>query len=119
MIAATNVREEFMKVQLMSAVGTVSMVAVVAAIGCGGTTSALAGPDSGTPAPEGAAPSPEGSSTNPPPAMDGGASAFSPAGLGALLGGNVDGGGPSFGVTQQVATGCDALCAKEATANCP
>jgi|SRR5580658_8879078 hypothetical protein len=108
-----------MKVHLMSAVGTVSVVAALAAIGCGGTTSTLAEPDSGAPTPEGAAPGPEASSTNQPPPTEGGASAFSPAGLGAMLGGNADGGVPSFGVTPQVATGCDALCAKEATANCP
>jgi hypothetical protein len=113
-----------MKVQLMSALGTVSVVAAVAAtgaFGCGGTTSALPGADGGgTSSPEGAAAGQEASSTNPPPGTDAGAAAISPAMLGAMLGGSVvDGGEPSFGVTPQVATGCDALCAKEATANCP
>jgi hypothetical protein len=112
----TKFREEFMKAQLMSVFGTVS---VATAIGCGGATSAdLPGPDGGTPISEGAAPAQEASS-NPTPAADGGSSPISPSGLGAMLAGSVDGGVPSFGVTSQVATGCDALCANEATANCP
>ncbi len=107
-----------MKVQVISVFGAVS---VVAAIGCGGATSAdLPGPDGGgASVSEGAAPAQEASSMNPMSAADGGSSVISPAGLGAMLGGSPDGGVPSFGVTTQVATGCDALCAKEATANCP
>jgi hypothetical protein len=79
---------------------------VVAGIGCGGaTSSSLAGPDGAAVSSVAAVP-------------DGAASSVSPSGLGSTLGGNPDA-GLSFGVTTQVADGCDALCAKEATANCP
>jgi hypothetical protein len=53
-----------------------------------------------------------------PDASEAGSSSFNPTGIGAMLGGGADG-GISFGVTPEVADGCDALCTKEATANCP
>src|SRR5580704_11026536 len=118
MHSATNVREELMKVQLGSVLGLVSWVV---GIGCGGATSGdLAGPDGATSSPEaGTSLSAEAASTSPPAATtDGGGSPFNPSAIGAMLGGSVDA-GLSFGVTPQVADGCDALCAKEATANCP
>jgi hypothetical protein len=67
---------------------------------------------------EAAASGPEAASTSPAATTDGGGSAFNPSAIGAMLGGSVDA-GLSIGVTPQVADGCDALCAKEATANCP
>jgi len=100
-----------MKPQRISVMVTVS---VVVGIGCGGATSGgdLAAPDADTSAQEASAMMTPGAPA------DAGGSALNPAGLGAMLGGNVDA-GLSFGVTPQVADGCDALCAKEATANCP
>lgn len=123
MHSLTNVREEFMKVQLVSVLGIVSWVV---GVGCGGaTTGDLAGPDGGGSSPDAAAPGleaaasgPEAASTSPAATTDGGGSAFNPSAIGAMLGGSVDA-GLSIGVTPQVADGCDALCAKEATANCP
>jgi hypothetical protein len=119
----TNAREELMKVQLVSVLGLVSWAV---GIGCGGATIGdLAGPDGGSSSPdvgtsslEAAASGPEAASTTPAATTDGGGAAFNPSAIGAMLGGSVDA-GLSFGVTPQVADGCDALCAKEATANCP
>lgn len=116
-----------MKAQLTLLMGTVS---VVVGVGCGGSTSSgdLSSPDASQPSPEAATSGPEAATPGPEAASvapangDAGGSAFDPTGLGSMLGavGGADAGpAPSFGVTPQIADGCDTLCAKEATANCP
>ena len=78
-----------------------SVASFVAGLGCGGTTSSSlsgSGSDGGLP--------------------EASAAGITPANLGTMLGANPDA-GLAFGVTPQVADGCDMLCAKEATANCP
>jgi hypothetical protein len=76
------------------------VASLVAELGCGGATSdslsnAQPVTDAGT---------------------DGATATISPVTLGNMLGPDA---GLSFGVTPAVADGCDMLCAKEATANCP
>ncbi len=121
-----------MKSHIRLAFGAMS---VVVGVGCGGATSNgdLSSPDSGGSSPEAATPGQEGGAVGMVPTSDAGASPFNPSGIGAMIGAGSDGGLPSgigamigasdgglsFGVTPQVADGCDTLCAKEATANCP
>jgi hypothetical protein len=116
-------------------VGTVSMVGW---LGCGGSTTGSftnggsddAGVDgtastlgAGGANGEGAGGGTTGGGGDAGQAGSAGGGPFDPGGIGDLLGGQ-DGGSPEAGIPggpirPEVVDGCDALCAKEATANCP